>query len=81
VKTFGGSLLHFKTIRIRQHRAIRAVMAEDEPKPMVSDADEDKMRVVLAVMIVSVLSILAFKYADHSIGAQIFLETESPPTS
>ncbi|CAH0340853.1 hypothetical protein RHI9324_02535 [Rhizobium sp. CECT 9324] len=29
------------------------------------------MRFIIAAMIVSVLSILAFKYADHSIGAAL----------
>ncbi|KIV60851.1 MULTISPECIES: hypothetical protein [unclassified Agrobacterium] len=32
------------------------------------------MRLILAAMIASVLSILAFKYADHSIGYSLFLQ-------
>lgn len=35
------------------------------------------MRLILAAMIASVLSILAFKYADHSIGYSLFLEEAS----
>lgn len=32
------------------------------------------MRLIVVAMIASVLSILAFKYADHSIGHRLILE-------